>query len=418
MSDIAVKVENLGKCYQIGQAKSGDLRQSFSGWMDKLRGRSNGKSVASKEFWALKDINFEIKKGEAVGIIGPNGAGKSTLLKILSRIAEPTKGRFEINGRVSSLLEVGTGFHAELSGRENIYLNGTILGMRRTEIKKKLDEIISFSGVEKFVDTPVKHYSSGMKVRLAFSVAAYLDPEILIVDEVLAVGDADFQKRCLGKMEVVAGSGRTVLFVSHQMNAIQKLCNSCMLLKNGKVHLQSNDINHIISSYYSVGSQNSETEWGDKDGFKNNDYLVIFNFGLYFQNGTNVLNSVSNDDDYIVKLEGEILKMDSGLEIGYRVKNVENDIIYTSFHYDNRENEWPKIPLGKFQLKSLVPKRLLNEGNYTVELIAGIRNREWYIGPGKAQIFFSFEVRGGLSDSPIWHTKRPGVIAPVIKWFN
>jgi lipopolysaccharide transport system ATP-binding protein len=257
MSDIAVSVENLGKCYQIGQAKSGDFRQSFGSWMDKLRGRNNGQAAESKEFWALKDINFEIKKGEAVGIIGRNGAGKSTLLKILSRITEPTKGRFEINGRVSSLLEVGTGFHPELSGRENIYLNGTILGMKRREIKAKLDEIVAFSGVEKFIDTPVKHYSSGMKVRLAFSVAAHLEPEILIVDEVLAVGDAEFQKKCLGKMdEVSRNEGRTVLFVSHNMGAVERLCSKAVLLKDGLMFKLGNT-QVIIKDYLSLSSEAS-----------------------------------------------------------------------------------------------------------------------------------------------------------------
>ena len=251
MGEIAVKVENLGKCYQIGQAKSGDFRESFSGWIDKLRGGSNGKVAESKEFWALKDINFEIEKGEAVGIIGRNGAGKSTLLKILSRITEPTTGRFEINGRVSSLLEVGTGFHPELSGRENIYLNGTILGMKRKEIKAKFDEIVAFSGVEKFIDTPVKHYSSGMKVRLAFSVAAHLEPEILIIDEVLAVGDAEFQKKCLGKMdEVSRNEGRTVIFVSHNMDAVEVLCSNAILLNDGQIE-DFNRTSFIIEKYQS-----------------------------------------------------------------------------------------------------------------------------------------------------------------------
>ena len=255
MSDIAVRVENLGKCYQIGQAKSGDFRQSFGSWIERFRGRSNGHAQESQEFWALKDINFEIKQGEAVGIIGRNGAGKSTLLKILSRITEPTKGRFEINGRVSSLLEVGTGFHPELSGRENIFLNGTILGMKRKEIKAKFDEIVAFSGVEKFIDTPVKHYSSGMKVRLAFSVAAHLEPEILIIDEVLAVGDAEFQKKCLGKMgEVSKDEGRTVLFVSHNMAAVEGLCTRGILLENGRISKMGSSLD-VISSYFSVNNQ-------------------------------------------------------------------------------------------------------------------------------------------------------------------
>jgi ABC-type polysaccharide/polyol phosphate transport system ATPase subunit len=243
MSDIAVKVEDLWKRYAIGHKKSSSFRESIGQWFTKSE---------ADYFWALKELNFEIKRGEAVGIIGKNGAGKSTLLKVLSKITYPTKGRIEINGRVSSLLEVGTGFHPELSGRQNVYLNGTILGMTRREITAKFDEIVAFSGVEKFIDTPVKHYSSGMKVRLAFSVAAHLEPEILIIDEVLAVGDAEFQKKCLGKMEDVTGEGRTVLFVSHNMGAVEDLCESSILLKNGSVQAKglSRSIidNHIFNS--------------------------------------------------------------------------------------------------------------------------------------------------------------------------
>lgn len=218
MSNVAVKVEGVSKKFLIGDTSSGNLRETIAGWF------SQGNDSKTEEFWALRDINFEVKRGEATGVIGKNGAGKSTLLKILSRITEPTTGRIEIDGRVSSLLEVGTGFHPELTGRENVFLNGTILGMSRTEVKAKFDEIIDFSGIEKFLDTPVKRYSSGMKVRLAFAVAAHLEPEILIIDEVLAVGDAEFQKKCLGKMQDVTGEGRTVLFVSHNMGAVQALC--------------------------------------------------------------------------------------------------------------------------------------------------------------------------------------------------
>ena len=220
----------------------------------------NPQNPIPTEFWALHDITFEIKRGEAVGIIGRNGAGKSTLLKILSRITEPTRGRFEIFGRVSSLLEVGTGFHPELTGRENVYLNGTILGMKRREVKAKFDEIVAFSGVEKFIDTPVKHYSSGMQVRLAFAVAAHLEPEILIIDEVLAVGDAEFQKKCLGKMEDVTGEGRTVLFVSHDMNAIQRLCSHGILLKAGGVEKDGFSTD-VISYYLSNLGSYSGSEW-------------------------------------------------------------------------------------------------------------------------------------------------------------
>lgn len=233
MSDIAIKVENLSKLYRIGAKDSGLLSERISDSIKSLFSK-NGKSQDPTEFWALRDVNFEVKKGEAVGIIGKNGAGKSTLLKILSRITEPTTGKITINGRVASLLEVGTGFHPELTGRENIFMNGAILGMKQSEIKRKFDEIVAFSGIEKFIDTPVKHYSSGMYVRLAFAVAAHLDPEILIIDEVLAVGDAEFQKKCLGKMEDVAkNQGRTVLFVSHQLGMVRTLCNRGILLKSG-----------------------------------------------------------------------------------------------------------------------------------------------------------------------------------------
>ncbi len=246
MKQVAIKAENLGKSYSIGSNKSSELRHSIG---NKLQSLLKPDATKKEEFWALKDISFEINQGEAVGIIGRNGAGKSTLLKLLSRITDPTEGRFEINGRVSSLLEVGTGFHSELSGRENIFLNGTILGMKRSEIKSKFDEIVEFSGVEKFIDTAVKHYSSGMKVRLAFSVAAHLEPEILIVDEVLAVGDAEFQKKCLGKMDQVSKEGgRTVIFVSHNMGAVKELCQKGILLNEGRIKMYD-EMSHIVTEY-------------------------------------------------------------------------------------------------------------------------------------------------------------------------
>ncbi|MGE4288390.1 MAG: ABC transporter ATP-binding protein [Salinivirgaceae bacterium] len=245
MSDIAIKVENLSKKYEIGRSRSGSLRESLSDvWHKTFGGQRNDVEA----FWALRDVSFEIKQGEAVGIIGRNGAGKSTLLKLLSKITYPTSGKITMNGRVSSLLEVGTGFHPELTGRENIYLNGTILGMSRKEVKSKFDEIVAFSGVEKFLDTPVKRYSSGMYVRLAFAVAAHLEPEILIIDEVLAVGDAEFQKKCLGKMDEVAKGGRTVLFVSHNMAAIETLCQTGVLLIKGEM-LFLGSIENTLSKY-------------------------------------------------------------------------------------------------------------------------------------------------------------------------
>jgi len=245
MSDIAIRVEDLSKQYRIGAKQEGyrTLRDTMTGALVSpfrrarrlLSGEAHGATKLKETIWALKDVTFEIKQGEVVGIIGRNGAGKTTLLKILSRITEPTQGYAEIRGRVGSLLEVGTGFHPELTGLENIYLNGAILGMKKAEIEQKFDEIVDFAEIEKFINTPVKHYSSGMYVRLAFSVAAHLEPEILLVDEVLAVGDVAFQKKCLGKMGVVAKAGRTVLFVSHNMNAILNLCERALLIKNGEV---------------------------------------------------------------------------------------------------------------------------------------------------------------------------------------
>ena len=229
MSANSIEVEGISKRYAIGARKADSIADALSSLID----RSNGDE--KRHFWALRDISFNVEEGQAVGVIGKNGAGKSTLLKILSRITYPTTGRVKIYGRVSSLLEVGTGFHPELSGRENVYLNGTILGMKRAEVKAKFDEIVEFSGVSKFIDTPIKHYSSGMKVRLAFAVAAHLEPEILIIDEVLAVGDAEFQKKCLGKMQDVATQGRTVLFVSHNMEAVEKLTTKCAVVESGRL---------------------------------------------------------------------------------------------------------------------------------------------------------------------------------------
>jgi homopolymeric O-antigen transport system ATP-binding protein len=254
MSDTVIRVEGLGKKYTIGRERNGSdgLRHKLNDFVSapfrRFRRLSSDVRPLTSDFWALKDVSFEVKQGEVVGIIGRNGAGKSTLLKILSRITEPTEGRVRIRGRVASLLEVGTGFHPELTGRENVFLNGAILGMSREEIKRKFDEIVAFAEVEKFLDTPVKRYSSGMYVRLAFAVAAHLEPEILIVDEVLAVGDAQFQKKCLGKMGDVAGHGRTVLFVSHNMAAIADLCNRTILLRKGVIAIKGNT-QRVISDY-------------------------------------------------------------------------------------------------------------------------------------------------------------------------
>jgi len=273
MSDIAINIEKLGKRYTIGHQRAGSegLRHALEGAMRSpiawLRSRSQQKQQ-QPDFWALKDVSFQIKKGEVVGIIGRNGAGKSTLLKILSRITSPTEGRIHINGRIASLLEVGTGFHQELTGRENIFLNGAILGMSRAEIIRKFDEIVEFSEIEEFLDTPVKRYSSGMYVRLAFAVAAHLEPEILIVDEVLAVGDAAFQKKCLGKMGSFAQSGKTVLFVSHNMEAVRSLCQRSVWFENGRLH-KDGMADEVIEAYFNSIST------GHSFSCENPDYGLI-----------------------------------------------------------------------------------------------------------------------------------------------
>ncbi|MBT3069777.1 ABC transporter ATP-binding protein [Rhodomicrobium sp. Az07] len=270
MSDIVIRAENLGKHYLIGHETDRErytalrdvVGRSVKGMVrsakDMLRGSQLITGDEVEEFWALQDVNFEVRRGEVVGIIGRNGAGKSTLLKILSRITEPSAGRVEIKGRVASLLEVGTGFHPELTGRENIFLNGAILGMSRSEIKRKFDEIVAFAEVEKFLDTPVKRYSSGMYVRLAFAVAAHLEPEILVVDEVLAVGDVEFQKKCLGKMQSVAAVGRTVLFVSHNIGAIKSLCSSAALLREGRMEFRGST-SEAISMYLNMAANRAST---------------------------------------------------------------------------------------------------------------------------------------------------------------
>ena len=273
MSDTIITVENLSKSYLVGHRAGQserytalrdvlvrEARNFTRKAVDVFRGRQIIQGDEVEEFWALKDVNFEVKEGEVVGIIGHNGAGKSTLLKILSRITEPTTGRITLGGRTASLLEVGTGFHPELTGRENIFLNGAILGMTQKEIRAKFDEIVSFSGIERFVDTPVKHFSTGMYVRLAFAVAAHLDPEILIIDEVLAVGDAEFQKKCLGKMSEIARGGRTILFVSHNLTAVRNLCSHAIVLQNGRA-TPKEDVQTAIDQYSSEQQSAYSTSW-------------------------------------------------------------------------------------------------------------------------------------------------------------
>jgi lipopolysaccharide transport system ATP-binding protein len=314
-----IRVENLGKQYTIGSRRKayGSLRESLTEAVKKpfQRWRRNGHSRA-ETIWALRDVNFEVMPGEVVGIIGRNGAGKSTLLKILSRITEPTTGTVELHGKVGSLLEVGTGFHPELTGRENIYLNGAVLGMKRLEISRKFDEIVAFAEIEKFLDTPVKHYSSGMYMRLAFAVAAYLDPEILVVDEVLAVGDAGFQKKCLGKMGEVAESGRTVLLVSHNIPAIEGLCSRVVVMESGKI-LYRGETKHGIDYYHEGGNKNCKLPLIDRVDRIGDGKARITSITIFGQNGRET-NQINMGDSFTVELrsKGKVKKAIIGILFG------------------------------------------------------------------------------------------------------
>jgi lipopolysaccharide transport system ATP-binding protein len=419
MSDVAIQVQGLWKQYRIGKRERyktfrESVVQTALAPLRKLK-----RAVVADEtstFWALNDLNFGINRGEVVGIIGRNGAGKSTLLKILSRITEPTKGRIEITGRVGSLLEVGTGFHPELTGRENIYLNGAILGMRRSEINAKFDEIVAFSEIEKFLDTPVKYYSSGMYTRLAFAVAAHLEPEILVIDEVLAVGDAEFQKKCLGKMSDVAHQGRTVLFVSHNMRAVEQLCNSIVWLERGKIRQIGTNVHEIVSRYL-VGDSKSEqaAAWTNPGDQLVSELFTPTRIFLADANGRVIDSAQRNDADLWLQVEGNISNYDPGLSIGYALINEEGQHIFWSYACDTPEASWPKLGLGKCVLRTRIPPRLLNEGTYRLEVAAGLYYRQWLMEPGVNAPGITFEIRGGLTDSPQWMGRR-GVLAPVFPW--
>ena len=419
MSDVAIKVEGLGKKYFLrhqagGRSRYVALRDVLAHKFTSLFRRNGHSNPNREEFWALKDVSFEIKHGEAVGIIGRNGAGKSTLLKLLSRITEPTEGRIEIDGRVASLLEVGTGFHPELTGRENIFLNGAILGMTRMEIKKKFDEIVAFAEVEKFLDTPVKHYSSGMYLRLAFAVAAHLEPEILIVDEVLAVGDAAFQQKCLGKMGEVSSGGRTVLFVSHQMNAVQSLCSRCLLLKQGKL-TASGLPSEIINQYLNKECRNLEWK-ASADENCGNSYFRPLALSLVNESLVPISRDVQARETIGILIEGDIENLDSALNIGFAIYTSSNLLLFWSYHSDTIKERWPKLKKGLNRIVAWLPGHTLNEGDYRIELMASLHYRAWICQPGLNAPLVNFRVSGGLSDSPIWMEARPGILAPVLRY--
>ncbi len=425
--NIAIKVENLGKKYFLRHQKEvryTALRDVITNKLKSLGKRVfNSEShepttgnASVEEFWALKDVSFEIKQGDRVGIIGRNGAGKSTILKILSRITEPTTGRVAIKGRVASLLEVGTGFHPELTGRENILLNGAILGMRRAEIVRKFDEIVAFAEVEKFLDTPVKRYSSGMYVRLAFAVAAHLEPEILIIDEVLAVGDVQFQKKCLDKMEDAAKGGRTVLFVSHNMNAIEQLCTSALLLERGVVKKYDADVCSVIKEYLFGPGSETKNEWVNPGKILENPWFKPLKLYLTNEHGDKHDGVFKNDTEIWLQVEGEIKQTEPALQIGYAIYSEEGNLLYWSCHTDVIEEEWPKLNNGYYVFRSQIPKRWLNEGMYRIELIVALYFKQWLSEPGKNAPSVYLTIQGGLSDSSYWMIRRPGLLAPVLRW--
>lgn len=364
MSDVVIKADNLGKSYFISHQTNGrypTLRDVIigktKGLLSKTRRAECDTSQNIEEFWALKDISFEVKKGESIAVIGRNGAGKSTLLKILSRITEPTTGRVSIHGRAASLLEVGTGFHPELSGRENIYLNGAILGMSRRDIKAKFDQIVAFAEVEKFLDMPVKHFSSGMYVRLAFAVAAYLEPEILIIDEVLAVGDSEFQKKCIGRMRDVATEGRTVLFVSHNMAAVQQLCKRGLMLHQGQL-MFCGTIDDTIRNYIGQVKTLTSTEVGKREDRTGSQWLKFTKVVIY-ESGGHEINEVLSGQDIGVRLyyESEKEMQNALVFVSFNVRNNQGVLLTNMNSFDSGfsrldiyrkgyfECQWPKVNL-------------------------------------------------------------------------
>lgn len=423
MSDIAIKAEGLSKYYKLGVINNGTFFKDVQTWMARKAGKEDPNAqIGSKYdptaegFWALKDLNFEIKQGDRVGIIGKNGAGKSTLLKVLSRVTAPTEGDVKIKGRIASLLEVGTGFHQELTGRENIYLNGAILGMKRREVDRKIDEIIAFSEIEKHIDTPVKRYSSGMYVRLAFAVAAHLDSEILIADEVLAVGDAAFQKKAIGKMnELSTGQGRTVLFVSHNMGAVSSLCNSGMVLHHGQLLLQS-DLDECKTKYLLLSNGMEDTknnsEWCGEDGDEN----ILMRYA-----SVSAPNSESADVSFFrgtqlnLDVEFEVLKENPSYVYCVEIYNrsTGNKLIECSAteFLNNRIDEITRV--GKHKLAVQIDTSILAQGEYFIKFDWSIRDVKKCVSD---DVSLSFSIEDDDKEGTVFIPHRSNIISPVWSW--
>ncbi len=418
-SDLSILVRGIGKRYKIGaaQQRADTLRDLITAQAARigstLRGKRNHSNGAD-HIWALRDINFEVKRGQALGIIGRNGAGKSTLLKVLSRVTDPTEGYGELRGRVGSLLEVGTGFHPELTGRENIFLNGAILGMHKKEIEARFDEIVAFSEVEKFIDTPVKRYSSGMYLRLAFAVAAHLEPEILVVDEVLAVGDADFQRKCLGKMGDVANSGRTVLFVSHNMSAIQRLTQDSIVLDKGKVLLKAPST-EAVDFYLNRGlSKLGERFWEEDEvpvssaPFRPLAIRILDKIGQ-------VSDSVRSVEPIRIEIDYELTENVTGLRVGYYLFTTRGEPVFTSFDIDSEElfKEFTARPKGVYTSRCTIPPDTLNEGRFLLGVNASSYGIRRYFQDDQA---LSFSVDASGAPGTHWPEPRPGPVRPVLGW--
>ncbi len=416
-----IKVDNLSKRYRLGAraASYATLRESLGGALRApLRRLSRARDGESDErtLWALRDVSFEVQPGEVLGVIGRNGAGKSTLLKILTRITEPTSGQADLYGRVGSLLEVGTGFHPELSGRENIYLNGALLGMRSGEIARRFDAIVSFAEVERFLDTPVKHYSSGMYTRLAFAVAAHLEPEILLVDEVLAVGDYEFQKKCLGKMKDVSEGGRTVIFVSHNMGSISNLCSGALWLDQGRVRMQGRTAD-VVATYIATGtSANGAVSWNNPGEAPGNEAVRLKSVSIISAHG--VSSDVPVNQPLRVDIEYWNLKPDSVLICGLELKDKMNTYVFASNNRPSATStpdEWygKKRPAGVFRTSCTIPAHFLNNDYYSVD-VRVVNDRNELACAVENVIAFVVHETGDMTSeySGVW----VGVVRPKLAW--
>jgi lipopolysaccharide transport system ATP-binding protein len=429
MSDVVIRVENLSKEYRLGVLNYGSLSRDLQSYWAKLRGKEDPNTKVNsstseqlkymtEKILALHDVSFDVKQGEIVGIIGPNGAGKSTLLKIISRVTAPTKGTVKIKGRVASLLEVGTGFHPELTGQENVYLNGTILGMSKKEIDAKFDDIVAFAEVENFIDTPVKRYSSGMFVRLAFAVAAHLEPEILIVDEVLAVGDLKFRKKCLGKMKDISeSSGRTILFVSHDMPSIRNICTCGMLLDKGKL-VYSGSALDTVKEYLRRAEivSNTALRWVPPEkNYPFADVVKINRFYIIDENGEIPSSRLFNSKRYDVVIEADLIQSDPRLIFIVAYYDESHTILFATDVYDTGELDFSKIKPGKIKLSVPVPVDILGNRVYEIELICALHHTGWVLPPNnESKIKFDFFRDSDMN--PYSSDTRLGSLAPVLKW--